>query len=387
MKILYDHQAFTMQDHGGVSRCFVELYKQLSKDNDVQISLRETDNVYLKEMQIGHPVGYDYEHFIAHRNFMGKIRLFAFRNSLKYCLPYSSCLFPYNNAAEYGKLESIKSLRKGGFDVFHPTFFDSYFLPYLKGKPFVLTIHDMIPELYPQFFNENDMQIRGKRELAPLASAIIAVSEKTKEDVVRILGVPREKVHVIYHGNEHIERCESKPPYSFSYILYVGGRGGYKDFDVFVEKVSTVLIHHPELSVVCTGKPFGEEELAHMSAFGVQDRFVHKWVASDKEMYSLYHFAVCFIYTSEYEGFGIPILEAFAADCPVILNNASCFPEIAGDAAIYFTFDNMAEQLERFIQYTEEERQGILSKQRSRLQLYSWKESARQLATIYNSII
>ena len=95
---------------------------------------------------------------------------------------------------------TIEELQKGEYDIFHPTFFDDYFLPYLKGKPFVLTIHDMIPELYPLFFRPDDIHIILKRKLAPLAKAIIAVSENTKQDIVRILGIPEEKIHVVYHG-------------------------------------------------------------------------------------------------------------------------------------------------------------------------------------------
>ena len=102
----------------------------------------------------------------------------------------------------------------------------------------------------------------------------------------------------------------------------------------------------------------------------------------------LYHDAVAFIYPSSYEGFGIPILEAYKANCPVMLNRASCFPEIAGDAAIYFNIDDMksdlAEQLETLYGLNNDERNALLAKQHQRLQRYSWEQAAKALVNIYN---
>ena len=92
---------------------------------------------------------------------------------------------------------SINRIEKGDYDVFHPTFFDDYFVKHLNGKPFVLTIHDMIPEL---FSTSDKLQIENKKRLAQSASHIIAVSEKTKEDIVELLKIPEDKISVIYHG-------------------------------------------------------------------------------------------------------------------------------------------------------------------------------------------
>lgn len=397
MKILYDHQAFTMQTHGGVSRCFVEIYKHLPKDVKAQFSVNESDNAYLREMGIGVPRGYGYNHFLVPFHFPMKGRLFAMWNRFCYGMPYQSGNEMYFYGQGYVKQESIKQLKKGDFDVFHPTFFDDYFLPYLNGKPFVLTIHDMIPELYPQYFShETDMQILGKKKLVPLASAIIAVSEQTKEDVIRILNVPEEKVHVIYHGSEHIAEHVDLSKYTDIkefplYILYVGDRNLYKDFDLFLKYVSPVLITHPELNVVCTGKNFNDEEISLMNSFGIRDRFIRYWVATDDEFSALYHNAICFVYTSEYEGFGIPILEAYKADCPVMLNRASCFPEIAGDAAIYFElkkeYSDFADRFEELYSSSTKNREELIKKQKVRLELYSWEKSAKQLANVYASVI
>lgn len=391
MRILFDHQAFSMQSHGGVSRCFAELYRYLPKSVEACISVKETDNVYLRDMAVGVPVGYNYEHFIFPFNFPLKSRLFGIYNHIVKGMPYQSDNYSYFHEHEYNRLYSIETLKRGRYDIFHPTFFDDYFLPYLGNKPFVLTIHDMIPWIYSGIDNKNwKWQVEKMKNLAPKAAAIIAVSENTKNDIVRLLNVNEDRVHVIYHGCSFLHIDHSNPFFSKPYILYVGDRKYYKNFDLFVENLVPVLKRYQELTVVCTGKSFCDEELRLMEKYGVKDRFVQQWVANDEEFYSIYHHAVCFVYTSEYEGFGIPILEAFQSDCPVMLNKTSCFPEIAGDAAIYFEMNkmesNFAEQFEKMYSMTIQERSLLLKKQRKCLEKYSWKKSAMQLARVYNSI-
>ena len=385
MKILFDHQAFLMQTHGGVSRCFAELYKHQTDDCRIDISLLESNNAYMKEIGVGKPIGYNYAHFILPFHWPYKGKMFTAYNMLR-----GRGRDYHWNTYEYNKAETIKRLRKGDFDIFHPTFFDDYFLPYLKGKPFVLTIHDMIPELYPQYFARDDFQIEKKKILAPKAAAIITVSETTKRDVVNILNVPEEKVHVVYHGSSFAKEKNVRNPYTAPYILYVGERRGYKNFDLFVKCFAPVLKRHNELSVVCTSKNFTADEIRLMESFGIKDRFIHHWVSTNDEFYSLYNNAVCFVYPSEYEGFGIPILEAYQADCPVMLNNASCFPEIAGDAALYFTMNEKESNIEEIFEnfYNNgEARKNLVEKQQKRLKIYSWEKAAKQVARIYESIL
>lgn len=381
MRILFDSQAFTMQTHGGVSRCFVELYKNLPKDIEACISVYESDNVYIKDLVNVTPKGYNFDHFICRYHFPGKWRLHVWTDKFR----------KHKYYPEYNNNRTIEDLQRGDFDIFHPTFFNDYFLPYLQGKPFVLTIHDMIPELYPHYFRQDDFQIVMKRKLAPLANAIISVSENTKKDIIKLLGIPEEKIHVIYHGCSLPTIENTSCPFSFPYILFVGNRFGYKNFFSFVKSITPILKRHHELHVVCTGSPFHDMENAFLDEMGIKERFIRKWVANDGDLFSLYHHAICFIYPSEYEGFGIPILEAYQAGCPVMLNRRSCFPEIAGDAAIFFDMDatqnNLGEHLEKFLNMNDEEKNNLLDKQRERLTYFSWKQSAIQLAQVYKSLI
>lgn len=382
MRVLYDYQAFQMQKYGGVSRCFMELYHHLPQDIHAEIGVRESDNVYIRGMEGVKPIGYQYDKFICKRHFYGKGHLHKLYDRLTHGGYYPDCNHNY----------SVQLLQEGNYDVFHPTYFSDFFLPYLNGKPFVLTIHDMIPERYPQYFRNDDFQIVMKKKLAPMAAAVIVVSKNTKEDVIELLNISEEKVHVIYHGSSfpNVDGVNVSISHGNPYILYVGERQYYKNFDLFVQNIVPFLKNRQEVNVVCTGKPFREDERQLFSEKGMQDRFIHYWVSSDEEFFALYHNALCFVYTSEYEGFGIPILEAYQADCPVLLNRTSCFPEIAGDAAIYFEMhtgkSDIIEKLETIFSFSEEQRESLLSKQRERLSRYSWTKSANQLADIYRRI-
>jgi glycosyltransferase involved in cell wall biosynthesis len=384
MKVLYDSQAFDMQTHGGVSRCFVELYKHRPAYIDATIGVVETDNVYLQEIGVN-PSGTSYQRFISERDFPLKKFLFKACYNIGYGHPGKWDRRPLLN-----RFLSERLLSKGDYDIFHPTFFDDYFLRYLHGKPFVLTIHDMIPELYPQYYSSTESQIVSKKLLAPKAAHIVAVSEQTKRDVIDILNIPENKVSVVYHGADSAPYCPSDCKQDYEYILYVGERHMYKNFIGFCRDCMSILRRHKELKVVCTGKPFTSEELFFFEAFGLADRFVHLFAESSQALLDLYHYAVAFVYPSAYEGFGIPILEAYKADCPVMLNRASCFPEIAGDAAIYFKMkkdsSDFEEQFETLYHLDANERDRIIEKQRKRLELFSWEKSAAELAQVYNKI-
>lgn len=381
MKVLFDYQAFDMQVYGGVSNCFVKLIECLPKDVDYEIAIRESDNVHLKGSSLNidcSPRRLYEDIFISKKSFKGRGVLYR----------QFSSLFPNRTALGMNRRCSVEALERGNYDVFHPTFFYPYFLPHLHGKPFVITVHDMIPELY---HGKRGIQVKMKPILCEKASHIIAVSEKTKQDLVNILHVPEDKITVIYHGAPDIDKVKDLPPIiDGRYILYVGRRGGYKSFIPMMRILVNVFQRHKDIKMVCTGPEFSKEEISVLQKIGVIDRVSHI-CANDDEMISLYRHALCFIFPSQYEGFGIPILEAYGACCPVLLNEASCFPEIAADAAVFFHLNEMSSDLEQvmeqFLHMSLEERQRLLNLQSQRLCLFSWQRSALKIAEVYNAVI
>lgn len=382
MKVLYDSQAFDMQTHGGVSRCFAELYAHRPAFVDASISIKETNNVYLKDL--GFPeAGEVYKHFLCAKD--TKLKHFLFK--LTYNLKYGD-FSRWDKRPLINRNEAKPVIKNGDYDIFHPTFYDDYFLRLIGKKPFVITVHDMISEI----FSMDHSQAKQKLAVIPKAAHIIAVSEQTKKDLVRIMNVPEEKVSVVYHGaDEEPYIPSSTASFAEEYILYVGSRYVYKNFTAFCKSCVGILKRHPQLKIVCTGVPFSPEEIQLFESLGIKDRMVHRFVQTRQELFDLYHYAITFVYPSKYEGFGIPILEAYKADCPVMLNRASCFPEIAGDAAVFFDINSeksdFEEQFETLYRLTGDERGELIQRQRERMKLYSWSKSAAQLADVYKEVL
>ena len=377
MKVLYDCQAFTYQNWGGVSKSFCELLTHRPQDMDYDIAIRETDNVHLKESGLVEgiePVSRTLQSFSKKHHLLGREKIYNLLS--RYGLLHT--------AEKVNMTESVKKLNMGDFDVFHPTFFDDYFLPYLNGKPFVLTVHDLMPELFGWW--KGDPQIANKPRLLKDAAAVIAVSENTKKDLCRMYDVNPDKVHVIYHGFPEKEVSVQERIVAEPYFLYVGRRGGYKNSDQTIRDFGIFHKSHPDVKFVFTGPEFTEEEKALLKSCGIYDSIIHVF-ATDEQLASLYQHAEAFVFPSLYEGFGMPILEAFSYGCPVMLNDKSCFSEIGGDAAIYFDStdgkSNLPECMERICNMKPDERQQLISKGMERLKMFSWEKSARQLYDVY----
>lgn len=386
IRILYDHQVFCLQKFGGISRCFIELLKHMPDHILTELSLAESDNEYALEYGVPN-LGSAYRQFLSSKDFFGKKLLFDSFHNIKF-----NRLRRWQRNPDINLYHTIERIRRGDYDIFHPTYFLDYYLDYVpKNKHIVITIHDLIPEHYNDMF-ANDIQLKNRRRLIDSASHIVAVSQNTKDDIIRLYNVPENKISVVYHGaDEQPYHPRHNVMNGVPYMLYVGARWSYKNFIPFCKATIPALRKYPDMHIVITGNDLDKKEKSMLADLGILDRIVHKYCVSTQEILDLYHFAVCFVYPSAYEGFGIPILEAYKSDCPVMLNNASCFPEIATDAAVYFKFEENGDSdfSEKFIELYDNNslRQSLLHKQRLRLKDFSWKQSAISLSNVYREIM
>ena len=314
MKILYDHQAFTASRFGGVARYFYNLMVALQKKGiKVKLSVRFSNNHYL--LHSAHFPTQSYRYFLG--------------------LMPTSILFSRIN-----RLWSSVQLSRRDYDLFHPTFFHPYFLKYIGNKPFVITYHDAIKDKFGDKFGHLDNASKEQKQiLFDRANHIIAVSENTKNDLIEIFQLEPAKITVVYHATNFQELVV---PDTFqiqtpaSYLLYVGTRGSYKNFAPFLRAIAPILKKYSHIQLICAGGgDFNADENQLITSLDLTGQVVHYFI-NDFVLYRLYQHALAFIYPSLYEGFGIPILEAFVTGCPVVLSNTSCFPEVAQDAALYF---------------------------------------------------
>jgi glycosyltransferase involved in cell wall biosynthesis len=369
MKVLYDHQSFSGAKYGGVARYFYDLMYNLKYEQgvDVELAIKFSNNDYLKNGDIKNitPFGF----------FLGYAK--------------TNLLFSHVN-----RLNSAIQIARQSYDVFHPTYFKDYFLPFLGKKPFVITHHDVIPEKFStQYAGLDGFDKDQKKKILDKASKIIAVSENTKKDILEVFNISPEKVEVIYHST-HFAAFQPNPNVEIltpkRYLLYVGNRENYKNFDVYVESIAPILKKQDDLYLICAGNgKFTVSEQQLFANLKVEKQILHHQITSDDVLYQLYKNAIAFVYPSLYEGFGIPVIEAFACDCPVILSDRSCFPEVAQDAALYFNPDdkeNIAFQIEKIIENTDL-RIELIKKGKERLQDFSPTFTAQKTLQVYKSVI
>jgi len=366
MKILFDHQIF-IQEFGGVSRYFVEIMNQFKDDEEIdfELSLRFSNNNYLTKTNF-----LRYKSFLKNTHFRGKARIINLLN----------------------KVNSISKLKKMDYDIFHPTYYNPYFLDYIGKKPFVLTIYDMIHKIYPEMFLSKDKTSKRKKLLAQKATKIIAISENTKRDIIKFLGISENKIKVIYLGNSLKIDKDDKTTSIITpekYILFVGSRGGYKNFNLFIEAIDLLLNSDAKLNVVCVGGgEFNNMEIKKLKDLKIKDK-VFYYSGGDSTLAYLYQKAVAFVFPSLYEGFGIPVLESFACGCPVVCSKTSSLPEIAGDAAVYFNPKNRSSILSNIqkVIYDNDLRNRLINKGYERAKEFTWEKTAKQTKKLYEEIL
>lgn len=362
MRVLYDHQIFSSQPQGGVSRYFTELLKGGAVAGfEAQTSWRFTANRYLQEWDPNR-----FHDWWPSVPFKGKAHLTGLFNA-----PVSR-----------------RALASSSWDVFHPTYFDPYFLPLLRGRPFVLTLHDMTHELYPEGLSDRQTLPARKRLLAEHATRIITVSENTRQDAICLLGLDPARVVVIPHGNSLRPASVTPvfPAVPEGYWLYVGARGAYKNWRLLVE--SLALRSEPtDRLVMVGGGGLSEEERGLLARAGLSQR-AFQTSATDAELAGWYSRAKALVYPSLYEGFGMPLLEAMAWGCPVVAARASCFSEIGGEAALYFEPTSSEALADALVQLESRGlRTELVARGLEREQGFSWDRAVRQTAAVYRAAL
>ena len=367
MKILYDHQIFTQQQYGGISRYFFELIKRYDGiDNSCDVSVLLSNNAYYNS-----DVDSKVARFFPNSKFRGKERIITTLNDQV----------------------SKRALKIANFDVFHPTYYNDYFLDKIKKKPFVVTFYDMIHEKFSNQFEslKSDTRIYNQKKLLlEHSSKVIAISETTKNDIIEIFNVDPAKIDVVYLGNSlFVNDVDTNRIISDDYILFVGNREIYKNFDFFIRAIASLLID-ANLKLICAGGgDFTPQEVMLIQSLKLENRVVFKKINNDDVLANYYANALLFCFPSLYEGFGIPVLESFACGCPALLSNGGSLPEIGGDAALYFDptdGESLRKAMEELIN-NNVLRLKLKEKGFERLKQFSWDTTFLETLEVYKSVI
>ena len=366
MKIAFDHQIF-LQAHGGISRYFTQLAHGL--------------------LELGQEAGVFAPFYLNHNlsslpedNIHGRyIKRYPSRLSQVFSI--------------YNQLVSRHQISRWNPDIVHETYY-ARIGSAPKNCPTVITVYDMIHELFKDNFSKWDDTIAIKKIAIDRADHIICISENTKNDLVRFYDIEANKITVVHLGFDQFNIADKNSPKILPsgrpFLLYVGGRWGYKNFSGFLRAVASSKRLMFDFDIISFGvSKFSMSELNLIETLGFAKNQVRHVSGTDVLLGQYYRAARAFVYPSLYEGFGIPPLEAMAHHCPVISSNSSSMPEVIGTAAEFFnpsSHEDMRHAIEAVV-YSESRIDDLKKQGIERLDHFSWTQCTQQTLNVYRSLV
>jgi glycosyltransferase involved in cell wall biosynthesis len=361
MRIAFDYQIFLLQRHGGVSRYFVELYEALLRLDQC-------------EPRIFAPF-----HFNSHLN--------NSTNPAGLYLPFSTNYFGFNSTVRKINISSCKrSIKEFRPEVIHETFYEDTSL-YSANYKKVTTVHDLTRER----LGVDLRKIQKKKEAIRRSDHIVTVSKSTTTDLLNFYDVDPATISTIYVGVSDFFQSEPLEKHFTSdkpYILFVGHRDGYKNWQRFITAYSKSDFLRSSFSVHCFGGGnFKKDEVRLLNEFGLEEN-IKLISGGDEKLRSEYQSAACLVYPSLYEGFGSPVIEAMASGCPVFASRISALLESGGEAARFFdpyVEDSIIDVLETGLGSP-----SILSSMvktgRGHASQFTWQKTASETLKVYESV-
>ena len=359
MNVFVDGLIFNRQRRGGLSRMWAECLDRLpGLGIDIQLLIPwRADNDSLRRLLV------EKEKFVnIHRDFFFWPRRIFERTELRSRILEQ---FYLGNEAQ----------------IFHSTYYSTVNRAAVCK---VVTVPDMILELFADKFPSRWTQlgIETKRKALSNADALVTISEVSKQDILKMYpAIPAARIKVIPlavnqvpPGSEtdflQLAARYRLPVESGSYFLFIGLRGGYKNFNLLMRLAAAPDMK--QIYFVCVGGEDPGADRKFLESQGVENRFAFISGIDDNELRTLYRHAQALIFPSLYEGFGLPLLEAMANDCPVLCSDTAVFHEVAADAAIYFDPCNPESLAAALAAFRHSNRQELLLRGRQNCARFSW---------------
>ena len=363
--VFFDEQAFLMQRAGGISRYITSIAAELSKTGEIDVCIFGGihQNRHLRELTGDSSLR-------IHQIF----RKDSWRiNSL--CASLSGVW----RQGLFGRLR-----RRYGTLIYHPSYYGVD--PSLAARADVtaVTFHDMIPEwLAATHPSEKAGRLPEiKRRSTELASLILANSEATKNDLLDAYPALKKPVCVTYLASHLRDTRESRgltePIGNSHYFLTVGNRGGYKRGDSVIRAFAHFSKSRPGMHLVAFG---GEDLLPEEEVVLRENSLMDRWYhlrGDDALLASCYRHATALVYPSEFEGFGLPVLEAMSMGCPVITSRQKSIPEVGGEAVLYIDPDDVPEisRTMESLLVSPEKRNDLIARGLARSKEFTWGKAA-----------
>jgi glycosyltransferase involved in cell wall biosynthesis len=282
-------------------------------------------------------------------------------------------------------------LARANPQLIHRTYYSAARLSY--SVPDVITIHDMIPERFPQLFPSSELA-RSKRLAVNSTDHVICVSKSTATDLMQYIDLPPGKISVIHHGLSRLGDWAATnkgiKTHDRPYILYVGLRSVYKNFQGLVRAYAASPRLMRDFDIIAFGgSDFAQQERAFFHEMRIRTDSIHHRSGGDRSLASYYSGARLFVYPSKYEGFGMPPLEAMDCECPVACSDTSSLPEIVGSAGRYFDPNNIhsIRAAVEAVAYDERVRDELIAKGKLRSREFSWDRSAAETRNVYSQLL
>ena len=361
MKIAFDSQIFTLQEYGGISRYICSLASHLDYIDgiDANIVAPFYINAYLDKLP---------------KHLVFGIKILR--------IPKTGMIFHL-----FSLFLARVLIARQAPQIVHETYFSSKSVA-PKGTPIVVTVYDMIHELFPS--NMDNKHSDWKRITTQRADHIICISECTRKDLIKLYDLPEDKVSVVYLGFDALIPLESNTVKRKPYLLYVGHRSDYKNFEGFLRAYASSPLLIKEFDVVCFGGgAFLNSEKQLFDELNLLEGQVLHMSGNDAQLAAYYRDAALFIYPSLYEGFGIPPLEAMSLGCPVACSNTSSIPEVVGDAGQYFDPNNTESirSAMELVLASVERKTDLINKGYERCTHFTWERCAQETLAVYRALI
>jgi len=344
MKLLLDNIIFDLQKSGGISVYWFELLKHLiNQDCYYFDSKNKRKNIFRGLLSID-------EKLILH-----------------------------DNQSKFERYRNHSNLRGLKFDIFHSSYYRTYNQKNIKN---VVTVHDFV---YERYFKRPSKYIHIFQKYLSLkkADGIICISNSTKNDLLKLYPHMKTKpIRVIYNGFDDKTFYPSIDNVTKRQVLFVGARSKRKNFHKVIELMKLL----PEINLVIVGSRLSSNDKKLIKS--IKNKVIVKENIKSSELRTIYSESICLLYMSEYEGFGLPVIEAMASGCPVLAMNKSSIPEISSDAGILFdSFDLDLISTEVFKLLDDKlYRESIITKSLINSKRFSWSKSISEHLQFYNQL-